>query len=221
VLAVAAMLMLTTRAMAQPASAIESSVLAADLARHALAGGHPLAVAAAVELLLDLGAAPRCDEDDPYHAPAIPQADGTSCRITDEARRRQRTLRSLLDSAARLAQGDRDVSAVIATLGRRVGDDARGGLRGPQLGYYRIDRLATQTFRIGFDASTSAEVLVRPDGAAMLSCTLTDDRGHALKTTTRRTRGCRMTFMPPANGRVRLLVRNAARQGDAYLLVTN
>ena len=124
--------------------------------------------------------------------------------------------KQLLADATRFADGDRNLLALIKSVG-----DTRGRTTGATRHVDRVNAGSTDVYNMSFRGGENATVIVSGDGDTDLDLYVYDNNGNLIAYDNDGTDDCVVSFTPRWTGNFKIKIKNLGRVYNQYVLLTN
>jgi hypothetical protein len=129
------------------------------------------------------------------------------------------TLSSLISDAKKMANGDKNLLALIEKASKA--DNSRGVVGGPKFTNERVLGRSQDNYIVTFEGLENAVVYVKGDGTTDLDLIVYDENGNLVESDADYTDECLVKFLPKWTGKFRIIVRNNGNVYNDYTLKTN
>jgi len=194
---------------AAPSPAMQSLVLAGQLAKYGYENNSASALIQAAELYLNAGLTE-------FEPETFEQGNSEETTKDDYV---SHDPKQLLEDAKALAEDDTVILAMIERLSKTK--PSRGAVGGPKSGTYKVGARSYNSFVIKFWANERASVVVSGDGDTDLDLYVYDESGNLIDKDDDYSDDCIVNFFPRWTGRFTIKVVNRGNVYNRYIIATN
>jgi hypothetical protein len=192
-----------------PSPAMQTIVLAGQLAKYGYENNSASALIQAAELYLSVGLTE-------FKPESFEQGEGDE---TSKDEYVSHNPKQILADARTLADGDATLLAMIEKVEKVK--SSRGAVGGPKRGTYKVAAKSTDSFTIKFWANERASIAVSGDGDTDLDLYVYDENGNLIDKDTDYSDDCIVNFFPKWTGKFIIKVVNRGNVYNNYVIATN